>query len=78
MPGNAKQSFSPTPVVPEPTRNLQRLLAVSGKKKQLEFLVHVMNAAVKSFCDPGDQLRVAARRLESAIVNPDVVAGAWV
>lgn len=36
-----------------------------------KFLLHVTHVAIKSFCDPGDQLRVAARRPESAIVNPD-------
>lgn len=33
--------------------------------------MRVTNAAIKSFSDPGGQLRVAARRLESTIVNPD-------
>lgn len=57
-PVNVKQSFNPTPVVPEPTRNLQWLLAVSCKTttRPGKFLVHVTNVAIKSFCDPGDQL----------------------
>lgn len=33
--------------------------------------MRVTDAAIKSFSDPGGQLRVAARRLESTIVNPD-------
>lgn len=33
--------------------------------------MRVTNAAIKSFSDPGGQLRVAARRLESTIVDPD-------
>lgn len=33
--------------------------------------MRVTNAAIKSFSDPGGQLRVAAHRLESTIVNPD-------
>lgn len=36
-----------------------------------EFLVRVTNVAIKSCSDPGDQLRVAACRLESTIVDPD-------
>lgn len=46
----------------------------SAAKQQLppvKFLVCVTNVAIKSFSDPGGQLRVAARRPESTIVNPD-------
>lgn len=42
-----------------------------------KFLVPVTNVAIKSSCDPGDQLLVAARTLESAIVNPDGRHGRW-
>lgn len=37
----------------------------------VEFLVRVTNVAIKSRSDPGDQLRVAARRPESTIVKAD-------
>lgn len=42
-----------------------------------KFLMYVTNVAIKPFCDLGDQLRVAARRLESAIVNPDERHSRW-
>lgn len=72
-PVNVKQSFNLAPVDPEPTRNVQWLLAVSCETTTppVKFLVCVTNVAIKSFSDPGGQLRVAARRPESTIVNPD-------
>lgn len=72
-PVNVKQSFNLAPVDPEPTRNLQWLLAVSCETTTppVKFLVCVTNVAIKSFSDPGGQLRVAARRPESTVVNPD-------
>lgn len=74
-PVNVNQSFNPTPVVPEPSRNLQWLLAVSCKKRQkkpqLARSTSSCMSPMLSSCDPGDQLHVAARRPESAIVNPD-------
>lgn len=72
-PVNVNQSFNLAPLDPEPTRNLQWLLTVSCETTTppAKFLMRVTNAAIKSFSDPGGQLRVAACRLESTIVNTD-------